>query len=1039
MKKKTLLTAILSIVMCMSLMAGATFALFTSESTVNIAITSGKVDVVAVVDVDSVEYVTYTNTTWTDAVDGKTEFDGIGGSAEVTESSVKLNNITAGDGLKFNVVVKNNSTITVKARTIVENDLSKDTGLFNCLQVKIGDQPFAGAIIGDWEEIAVGSTDVIIPVEIVLPSSSNDQEMGCEINVVVEAVQGNANVQNSFVDNQDGTYTINDIHGLYTFARSVNGGKDYKGETVILANDIDLANTPWTPIGNTTQNYFKGTFDGQEKTISNLYINTPEDSYVGLFGYAGVSGAIIKDVKVKNVDIEGYSLVAAIVGKPAVGTKIINCHVSGDINITANFAYAGGISGGNSYADIDGCSVIADGTGYITGVEKGVVGGIAARVEEGTPANGNDITNSVAKNLEITGYANIGAITGFVHYNDKITGCTAENIKLTKTRDGGNASIGIAAGGWSYKQGTKITISNNTFTNIEVNGNYLANAAWYEGVGLMFGSEYYGSGNANDVFEIENNTLTNITDNRYVRIASADDLTNASAVATTNIGTTLGFVNDIVGDSILDQKANVNVVVDGKGYKYTGTMDIYGHAGANNAETLTIKNVNFVSDVSDDFISCNTTDPEKRYAHNITVEDCTFTGTTENGVEVVGMRFRQCYNITVKNCTANGLHSLMWATGVSGDTGISFENIVMEDCLNGISIGTSIKASFKNVSIEASEPYSYGIRADFSGAYELTIEDCDITAAAPVLLRKATGTSTATFVGNNTLTANNATTNANGYQIFVVAGDFDDGKDVNGETVAKATIVNGDAFNTFKSEGIIKKFKVGGTEYSYTMSEQMANSVVMNSSPTYPQHHDKVEKIDIYTAADMVAFRQMCADGVFTAVPGTGWYATLNMMADIDWDWQDWTGMPVKNLIWNANGHKLSNLNIIYTNTVGQAGLFDKANNIVINDLTVENATVKGSQAGVFFGNAETCKLNNCKLAGNITINWVSTSEEYNAIGSAVGCFSSGNDGMNILQVSADGANIVLNTTGISYPNVPNTDSNTEFVGKLYNGATFND
>ena len=1035
MKKRTLLTAILSIVMCLSLMAGATFALFTSESKVNIAITSGKVDVVAVVDVDSVEYVTYTNTTWTDAVDGKTEFDGIGGSAEVTESSVKLNNITAGDGLKFNVVVKNNSTITVKARTIIENDLSKDTGLFNCLQVKIGDQPFAGAIIGDWEEIAVGSTDVIIPVEIVLPSSSNDQEMGCEINVVVEAVQGNANVQNSFVDNQDGTYTINDIHGLYTFARSVNGGKDYKGETVILANDIDLANTPWTPIGNKT-NYFKGTFDGQGNTISNLYINAPEDSYVGLFGYS--QKATIKGINVKNVDIEGYSIVGTIIGTLYTGS-ISDCTVTGDINIVANYSHAGGIVGGQPYIDIDNCKVIADGTGYITSIEKGVVGGIASRVEEGQTTNGNDITNCEVKNLEITGWANVGSISGFVHWYDKITGCTAENIKLTKTRDGGNASIGIAAGGWSYKQGTKITISNNTFTNIEVNGNYLANAAWYEGVGLMFGSEYYGSGNANDVFVIENNTLTNITDNRYVRIASADDLTNASAVATTNIGTTLGFVNDIVGDSILDQKANVNVVVDGKGYKYTGTMDIYGHAGANNAETLTIKNVNFVSDVSDDFISCNTTDPEKRYAHNITVEDCTFTGTTENGVEVVGMRFRQCYNITVKNCTANGLHSLMWATGVSGDTGISFENIVMEDCLNGISIGTSIKASFRNVSIEASEPYSYGIRADFSGAYELTIEDCDITAAAPVLLRKATGTSTATFVGNNTLTANNATTNANGYQIFVVAGDFDDGKDVNGETVAKATIVNGDAFNTFKSEGIIKKFKVGGTEYSYTMSEQMANSVVMNSSPTYPQHHDKVEKIDIYTAADMVAFRQMCADGVFTAVPGTGWYATLNMMADIDWDWQDWTGMPVKNLIWNANGHKLSNLNIIYTNTVGQAGLFDKANNIVINDLTVENATVTGSQAGVFFGNAEHSQVNNCKLTGEITITFAQTSETYNAIGAAVGCFSGNGSIMsNTIEVDTTGATLlVINDTGISYPTGFENGVGTDLLGRLYNGATY--
>ena len=29
---------------------------------------------------------------------------------------------------------------------------------------------------------------------------------------------------------------------------------------------------------------YKGTFDGQEHIISNLYINLPEQEYVGLFG-----------------------------------------------------------------------------------------------------------------------------------------------------------------------------------------------------------------------------------------------------------------------------------------------------------------------------------------------------------------------------------------------------------------------------------------------------------------------------------------------------------------------------------------------------------------------------------------------------------------------------------------------------------------------------------------------------------------------------------------------------------------------------------
>ena len=48
-KSKTFLGAVLSIALCVSLIAGATFAIFTSESNVNIAVTSGKVNVTATV------------------------------------------------------------------------------------------------------------------------------------------------------------------------------------------------------------------------------------------------------------------------------------------------------------------------------------------------------------------------------------------------------------------------------------------------------------------------------------------------------------------------------------------------------------------------------------------------------------------------------------------------------------------------------------------------------------------------------------------------------------------------------------------------------------------------------------------------------------------------------------------------------------------------------------------------------------------------------------------------------------------------------
>ena len=67
------------------------------------------------------------------------------------------------------------------------------------------------------------------------------------------------------------TATINDAAALKALARMVNSGTvSTQGMTITLNEDIDLSGIKdWTPIG--TENYpFRGTFNGNKKTISNL-------------------------------------------------------------------------------------------------------------------------------------------------------------------------------------------------------------------------------------------------------------------------------------------------------------------------------------------------------------------------------------------------------------------------------------------------------------------------------------------------------------------------------------------------------------------------------------------------------------------------------------------------------------------------------------------------------------------------------------------------------------------------------------------------
>ena len=66
----------------------------------------------------------------------------------------------------------------------------------------------------------------------------------------------------------------------------------------ILANNLTFTSTyytnstlGWEPIGSELQS-FTGTFDGNSKTIHNLFINRPNSDEIGLFG--AVTGNIIR-------------------------------------------------------------------------------------------------------------------------------------------------------------------------------------------------------------------------------------------------------------------------------------------------------------------------------------------------------------------------------------------------------------------------------------------------------------------------------------------------------------------------------------------------------------------------------------------------------------------------------------------------------------------------------------------------------------------------------------------------------------------------
>ena len=169
-------------------------------------------------------------------------------------------------------------------------------------------------------------------------------------------------------------YLINNERDLERLAAYVNSGHDATGKTFKQNANITLT-AAHTSIGGYFEGnsrYFKGTYDGNNKKISELTVTAPYSNYQGLFG--NTQKAVIKNVTLANCNITGKQCTGGIVGYASASTAIENCHVNGNINATASDAGGhGGIAGSATATSITNCTV----TGTIsTSVSNDNYGGI---------------------------------------------------------------------------------------------------------------------------------------------------------------------------------------------------------------------------------------------------------------------------------------------------------------------------------------------------------------------------------------------------------------------------------------------------------------------------------------------------------------------------------------------------------------------------------------------------------------------------------------------------------------------------------------
>ena len=104
----------------------------------------------------------------------------------------------------------------------------------------------------------------------------------------------------------------------------------------------------WLPIG-IGDNPFGATFDGNDHTISNLYVkrltNLDDPGHVGLFGV--LSGAVVRHLRLANVDLTGAEWVGSIAGV-SYGNAVDLVSVTGEVEAVGQSVWSiGGLIGWN--------------------------------------------------------------------------------------------------------------------------------------------------------------------------------------------------------------------------------------------------------------------------------------------------------------------------------------------------------------------------------------------------------------------------------------------------------------------------------------------------------------------------------------------------------------------------------------------------------------------------------------------------------------------------------------------------------------------
>lgn len=286
---------------------------------------------------------------------------------------------------------------------------------------------------------------------------------------------------------------IKNADDLVYFRDTVNKGATYQGRTIKLLNDIDLSSVcganidgneiSWIPIGG----IFKGTFDGQNNMIENIYINIKKGN-----------NALFKQNNgtIQNLKISGKITTTSSYGNETAGVVINNRGIikrcENGVTIISSGPTGGIVSINNGTIEecVNKVAIYsANGNvGGIAGISKGIIkecyntGNISTSdCCGGIVGTGANINYNCYNTGKVSGKNAVGGITGVVNGAYKTEGIKYTYNSYNVGNITGSSYVGQITGRDNYECTSKsVNCYNSNITASKLNSGTFSNNVWID-------------------------------------------------------------------------------------------------------------------------------------------------------------------------------------------------------------------------------------------------------------------------------------------------------------------------------------------------------------------------------------------------------------------------------------------------------------------------------------------------------------------------------------------------------------------------------